>query len=272
MKILFFIFLFLSGCSSVIVQNDENLQRFDLIATSSPNYDKAIQSYQATKKDVIRAIKKPQILFDLPKDETIFEPMDKGQNTKINAIIKPNGSCLVEFEGYIGPENFQFLLKAMTFTEQYKCKEKLVKLSSQGGRVIDGIKMGILIGTLKWDTMAWKSKYIDGCASSCTFAFLAGKKRYGANQVILNRYELGRLGFHQMSNKDICLTDYQDETALLTLNFLKDYNPNIALKVYAKIMFVDCKRIESYNFFDRDLDSVFNADFNNEDYVRFKYK
>jgi hypothetical protein len=161
----------ISGCSSVLVQNDENLQRFDLIATSSPNYDGAMQSYQITKKNVLTSLKKPQILIDLPKETPLFEAMDKGQNVKINAIIKPNGSCLVEYEGYIGPENYQFLLKAMIFAEQYKCKEKLVKLSSQGGKVIDGIKMGILIGTLNWDTMSWKSKYIDGCASSCTFAF-----------------------------------------------------------------------------------------------------
>jgi hypothetical protein len=75
-----------------------------------------------------------------------------------------------------------------------------------------------------------------------------------------------------MSNKDMCVKDYQDQTALLSLNFLKEYNPNIALKIYSKMMFVDCKRIESYNFLDRDMDSVFNTDFNKEDYERFKYK
>jgi hypothetical protein len=262
----------LSSCSAVITENNENLKRFDLIATSSPNFDKAMRSYLQLKINVVSSVKKQPVLIDLPKDTPIFEAMDKGQNTKINAIIKPNGACLVEYEGHIGPENYQHLLKAMLFTEKYKCKEKLLKLSSTGGKVVDGIRMGILVGILKWDTMAWKTPYIEGCASSCTYPFLAGKKRYGANKVIFNRYETGKLSFHQMSNKDICVEDYENQVALMTLDFLKEFNPDASLIIYSKMMSVDCKRLAVYNFYDRNLELVFNADFTKEDYEKFKYK
>jgi hypothetical protein len=157
-------------------------------------------------------------------------------STRIFHTKKDGTACTVYVIGYFDHNAPAKFLETASQAVREGCKDVLVKMDSLGGQFISGIRIGLYIHHLGWDTMAWKptsDNHIHSCVSACAIAFLGGKRKYRVRglsdlDVVPPFGDLGLVFFHQISRneggKKICI---QEPTA----------PPNLIMYEYVKLVF-----------------------------------
>jgi hypothetical protein len=164
------------------------------------------------------------------------------------ASVGPGDHCSLYYRGAISNEHSKAFFDAAAKLLTYRCKETLVKLTSGGGDVLTGIRMGLLIHEAGWATVSWREDFNEiACRSSCAWAFMGGRKRYGfhlSNLAALDGPRPMYVYFHQASAgigaSKTCITEPAALPYAQVHAYLTRVAPDAADPLVAEALSVSC--------------------------------
>lgn len=169
------------------------------------------------------------------------------------ASVGPDDNCSLYYRGAITAEHSKAFFDAALKLLTYRCKETLVKLTSPGGDVLTGIRMGLLIHEAGWAAVSWREDFNEiACRSSCAWAFMGGRRRYGfhlSNLAALDGPRPMYVYFHQASAgigaKKTCITDPAALPYAQIHAYLTRVAPEAADPLVAEALSVSCNDTRS---------------------------
>jgi len=275
--------LLLAACVSLKYQEPQNVKRIDEQVNQASQVNKHVS--HVTIAMILKEIESPEIKVtrDLPKHPIRFgfsgiDQMDgKSVYTSIFADIGDKGTCKILYQGMFGPAATNAFKNAAEVIRSYPCRETLVKLSSSGGYMLDGIRVGLMIRQNQWSTLAWKynDKNDKACVSSCAFAFLGGKNRYAHSNDFIDSTDAGRLYFHQVSTLEDgvwrCVENPQDLQTLIVYEYFKEVLPEASALMLGKMLNEPCYSANTTVTSGEDLDKIVKTSgYTAEIYNKFK--
>jgi len=275
----------LPSCASLEYQNPDTVARLDEMINQAPQarkyaarvtIERILEGVQSLSKSStsIQNLPHSPIRFGFSATDTLD---GKLVFTNITAEINESGNCKVLYQGGFGASATAAFIKAVGVVKSYPCQETLVKLSSNGGNMMEGIRVGLIIRQNKWSTLAWKdnSRNTRACVSSCAIAFLGGRNRYSHSNNFMDFSDAGHLFFHQIGaveegNKK-CIDNPQELQPLIVYEYFKEVLPDASTLMLGKLLDESCKTADSAVTLHELLEKHVNTSrYTTEIYNRFK--
>lgn len=250
----------LGGCATTQQELDchspQALARLQQAMAAAPEREQARATLARWEVEAQQGWPRPQQRKALPTATELARfdrsgpDRDGAQRTaRVAGQIKPDGHCTLSYSGHIEPALAAGFFDAARWLLQYPCTQTLVKLEGEGGDIELAYRMGLLIRTQGWSTLAWRSHLISpGCGSACALAFLGGVARYANGDIDHNdgRLDIGRVGFHQMTRylsdgSSECVAEPADPANQVLLAYYERMVGEGAWTLMASTLHNDCR-------------------------------
>lgn len=242
----------IAGCVSTNYREPENIRKLESQINQSPIATRNRAESDFNFVHSVATQRNRGTLPNLPlpnsREVTNFDAQDESEAgeteiSRASAVVKPDGACSIYFQGYLGKNSSEAFFKAGEVIKRYPCTGTLVKLRSNGGLIVSGIAIGILIRESGWDTVVWqKTNSITSCVSSCALAYLGGNRRFKGALFTLT--QSGNIYFHQPSEqkdtRTLCHSDPKEYANLLLYEYFKYVMPESSLMLLGKVLNESC--------------------------------